>query len=113
MLVRDFSEYSLQNDDHKLKIDGYNLMRPDHPIASKKRWSLYIYYKEHITLIRRDNLWTLDNCLATEIRSKNEKCFLTCAYGSPSQSQEEFEIFCTKFDMLFSQINDEFPLHFK
>ena len=27
-----------------------------------------------------------------------------------SQSQEEFEIFCTKFDIILSQINDEFPL---
>ena len=35
---------------------------------------------------------------------------LTCAYRSPSQSQEEFEIFSTKFDILLRQINDEFPL---
>ena len=62
-----------------------------------------IYYNEHIPLIRHDNL-------VTEIRSQNEKCFLTCAYRSPSQSKEEFEIFCTKFDILLSQINDEFPL---
>ena len=33
---------------------------------------------------------TLDNCLATEIRSQNEKCFLTCIYRSPSQNHEEF-----------------------
>ena len=26
------------------------------------------------------------------------------------KSQEEFEMFCTKFDILLSQINDEFPL---
>ena len=36
-------------------------------------------------------------CLVTEIRSQNEKCFLTCAYRSLSQTQEEFEIFCTNF----------------
>ena len=63
----------MQNDDHKLKIDGYNLIRPDHPTDSKKG-GIGIYYKEHIPLIRRDDLCTLDNCT-----------FLTCVYRSPSQ----------------------------
>ena len=111
-LSKTFLSSSIQNDDHKLKLDGYNLIRSNHPNDSKKD-GVCIYRKEHIPLIRRDDLCTLDNCLVTEIRSQNEKWLLTCAYRSPSQSQEEFEIFCTKFDMLFSQINDEFPLHFK
>ena len=42
---------------------------------------------------------------------QSEKCFLTCAYCSPSQSQEEFEIFCANSDILLSQINDEYPLY--
>ena len=108
-LSETFLNSSIQNDDHKLKIDGYNLIRSDHPSDSKKG-GVCIYYKEHITLIRRDDLCTLDNCLVTEIRSQNEKCFLTCAYRSPRQSHEEFEIFCKKFDILLSQINDEFLL---
>ena len=108
-LSETFLNSSIQNDDHKLKIDGYNLIRFDHRSDSKKV-GVCIYYKEHITLIRRDDLCTLDNCLVTEIRSQNEKCFLTCAYRSPSQCQEEFKTFCTKFDILLSQINDEFPL---
>ena len=60
--------------------------------------------------IRRDNLCTSDNCLVTEIWSQNKNYFLTCSYHSPSQSQGEFEIFCTNFDILLSQINDKFPL---
>ena len=84
------------------------MIRPDHPSDSKKG-GICIYYKEHIILIRCDDLCTLDNCLVTEIRSQSEKCFLTCAYHLPSQRQE-FEIFCTKFDILLRQINDESPL---
>ena len=49
---------------------------------------------------------TLDNCLVTEIRFQNEKCFLTCLYRSPSQSHDVFEKFYIKFDILLSQIND-------
>ena len=69
-----------------------------------------VYYKEHIPLIRRDNLCTLGNCLVAEIQSLSEKYFLTCSYCSRSQSQEEFEIFCTNFDIFLSQKNDEFSL---
>ena len=79
-------------------------------MTQKKKGGVFICYNEHTSLIRRDDLCTLDNCVATDIPSQNEKCFLTCAYRSPSQSQEEFEMFCTKFDILLSQINDEFPL---
>ena len=38
--------------------------------------------------------------------------FLTCIYRSPSQSHDEFDDFCTKFDLLLRNINinREFPL---
>ena len=36
--------------------------------------------------------------------------FLTCLYHSPSQSHDEFENFCIKFNILLSQKNDELPI---
>ena len=85
------------------------MIRADHSSGSK-RGGVCIYYKEHIPLIKRDDICTLDNCLVTEIRSQGEKSFLTCVYRSPSQTQDEFEDFCTKFDLLMSNINAEIPL---
>ena len=82
-------------------------MRSDHS-SDSKRGGVCIYYKEHIPLIKRDDICTLDNCLVTEIRSKSEKCFLTCIYHSPSQNNEEFENFSENFDLLFSNINEKF-----
>ena len=41
-------------------IDGYNLIRSDHPRGLKKI-GVYIYYKEHNPLILRDDINTLDN----------------------------------------------------
>ena len=105
-LSETFLNCSIQNDDDRIKIDGCNLRRPDRPSDSKKG-EICIYFKEHISLIKRDDICTLDNCL---IHSQNEKCFLTCLYRSPSQSQDEFENFCTNFDILLSQINDELPI---
>ena len=91
-LTETFLNSSILSDDNRIKIEWYNLIRSDHPIDSKKG-GVCIYYKEHIPLILRDDINTLDNCLVTEIRSQNEKCFLTCIYRSPSQDQDEFKIF--------------------
>ena len=47
----------------------------------------------------------------TEICSQGEKCFLTCIYCSPSQGHDEdFDDFCTKFNLLLSNINHKFHL---
>ena len=48
--------------------------------------------------------------MVTEIRSQNERCFLTCIYRSPSQNQDEFKNFCTNFDIFLNNINEELPL---
>ena len=108
-LSETFLNSSIQSDDDKIKIDGYNLIRSDHP-SDSKIGGVCIYYKEHIPLIKRDDLSTLDNCLVTEIHSQIEKCFFSCICRSPSQNRDEFENFCLKFDLLLSKINDEFPL---
>ena len=65
-----FLNSSIQNDDDRIKIDGYNSIRSDHPIDSRKG-GVCIYCKEHISLIKWDDICTLDNCLVTEIRSQN------------------------------------------
>ena len=103
-----FLNSTIDSEDNRLKIEGYNLIRSDDPSGSKKG-GVCIYYKEHIPLIKRDDLCSLSNCLVTEIRLENEKCLLTCLYRSPSQNQQEFENFCSNFDVLMDQINNELP----
>ena len=91
-----FLNSSIQTNDDRISIDGYNLIRADHATDSK-RGGVCIYYKEHIPLIKRDDICTLDNCLVTEIRSQGKKCFLTCVYRSPSQTHDEFKISVQNF----------------
>ena len=50
-----FLNSSIQNDDDRIKIDGYNLIRSDHPSDSKKG-GVCIYYKDHVSLIKRDDI---------------------------------------------------------
>ena len=76
-----FLNSSIETNDDRISMDGYNLIRADHPNDSK-RGGVCIYYKEHIPLIKRDDTCTLDNCLVTEIRSQGEKFFLFCIYRS-------------------------------
>ena len=108
-LSKTFLNSSIETNDDRISIDGYNLIRADDP-SDSKRGGVCIYYKEHIPLIKRDDICTLNNCLVTEIRSPDEKCFSTCIYRSPSQSHDGFDDFCTKFDLLLKNVNYEFPL---
>ena len=94
---------------YKISIDGCNLIRWDHP-SDSKRGEFCIYYKDHVPLFKRDDICTLDNCLMTQICLQSEKCILTCIYCSQSQSHDEFDDCCTKFDIFLSSINHEFPL---
>ena len=64
-LSETFLNSSLDSEDDGLKIEGYN------PSGSK-RGDVCVYYKEHVPLIRRDDLCTLSNCLVTEIHLENE-----------------------------------------
>ena len=40
----------------------------------------------------------------------SKQFFLTSLYRSPSQSKDQFDEFCSCFNMLMSNINDEKPL---
>lgn len=92
---------SIPSDDNRIKRDGYNLIRLDHP-SDLKKGEVCIYYKEHIPLIKRDDICIMDNSLVTEICSQNEKLtyiyrFLTYIYRSLSQNHDEFQNFCANF----------------
>ena len=108
-LSETFLNSSLYSEDDRLKIEGYNLIRSDH-LSGSKKGGVCVYYKEHIPLVRRDDLCTVSNCLVTEIRLEKEKCFFTCLYRSPSQTQHEFENFCKNLNTLMDHINNELPI---
>ena len=108
-LSKTFLNSSIDSSDTRILIDGYNLIRSDHP-SDSKRGDVSIYYKEYIRLIRRNDICTLDNFLVTENRLQIEKYFLTCIYCSSSQNNEEFEHFWANFDLLLTNINEEIPI---
>ena len=75
-LSETFLDSSIPIDDNRLSIPGYLMMRADHP-SNTKRGGVCLYYKEHLPVIRRDDISNLKECLVAEINIKNERCFLT------------------------------------
>ena len=66
-----FLDSSIPIDDNRLSIPGYSMMRADHP-SNTKRGGVCLYYKEHLRIIRRNDISNLKECLVTEITAKNE-----------------------------------------
>ena len=96
---------SISIEDERSRIEGYNLLRVDHP-SNKKRGGVCMYYKEHLPIIKRDKLWTLKECLVMEIIVGKKKLFFSYLHRSPSKTKEEFEEFCTDLNLLLSNVND-------
>ena len=96
------------SDDARLRLPGYALIRADHP-SNTKRGGVCILYKEHLPFICRDDIKCLDECIVGEIKIKKSKCFLTCLYRSPSQTEDETEQFLLGFEQMCSSIALESP----
>ena len=77
---------SIDNDDNRMSIPGYNLLRVD----QREREGVCIYYKDHLPIMKRNDLCHLHECLVTELRLRKKKCFSTCLCRSLSQKSGGF-----------------------
>ena len=93
--------------DNLLEIDGYILVRADHP-NNIKRGGVCIYYKESLP-VRVISLPYLKEALLLEMTCNNKKLILSVIYRSPSQINSEFDIFLSNFGKLLSDINERKP----
>ena len=103
-LSETFLDSSIPNDDHRINIAGYSLLRADHP-SSKKKGGVCIYYKDFLPLIKKDDITDSKERLVTETIVDYEKCLCR----SPSQNCDQFSDFCKDFSILLNNINDHIP----
>ena len=89
--------------DNLIEIEGYNLVRADHP-DNIKRGGVCIYYKESLP-VRIKTIPYFKEALVLEMIHNNKKVLVSVIYLSPSQSNCEFESFLTNYDYLLSEIN--------
>ena len=83
---------------NSFNIDGYNIVRSDHPSGSK-RGGVCCYFKESLP-IRILKITPMTECLVLEMLYNNKLVIVSVIYRSPSQSSQEF----AQFEMLFSQL---------
>ena len=93
--------------DSLLEIDGYDLIRSDHP-NDIKRGAVCIYYKESLP-VRAINIPYLKKVLLVEITYNNKKVIVSVIYRSPSQNNCEFDSFLTSVERLLSDIKKSKP----
>ena len=90
-------------DPNNLLINGYKLVRADHP-DDVKRGGVCLYYRENLTLQLVDTPY-IEQCILCEIHIQNTTGYVAVIYRSPSQSSNEFEEFLVNFDKLWNQVN--------
>ena len=101
---------SVPTDDRDTLINGYNLIRADHP-SNTKRGGVCIYYRESLAVQLVETNY-LSECLLCEVVSiNNKKGYVAVLYRSPSQNSLKFDNFVLKFEMMLSDINSSKP-HF-
>ena len=104
-----FLDSSIQDEDKaKLEIQNYELLRCDHP-SNSRRGGVCLYYRDHLSVIQKPHLTTLDECLVCEVISGSKKLILCLLYRSPSQNSDEFEVFKDKLEETFNNVNNESP----
>ena len=107
-LSETFLDSSIPSDHVSLELEGYKLVRADHP-NNVKGGGVCIYYKESLP-VRVTNLPYLQEALILELNDQNKKMIISSLYRSPSQNSEEFGSFLTDFEHLLSDINARKPV---
>ena len=108
-ITETFLDSDCSSDDPRLSLQGYAMIRSDHP-SGTKRGGVCIYYKEHLAFVRRNDINVLDECPVGEIKIGRSKCFAICTYRSPNQTADELNVFPSGFEQICSSIALESPL---
>ena len=99
-----YLDSTFSDNDPSLALNGYKLVRSDHP-NNIKRGGVCIYYKQSLS-IQFLNITNLSECLICEIVYNNKKCFIISLYRSPSQTPYEFDSFIYKLDGIINQVSN-------
>ena len=105
-ISKTFLDSSVNNIYNGLNVNAYTLARSDHN-SNTKRGGEALYYKNHLPVSRRNNIFSLNESIVLEIRLANNKCFPTGLYGSHNQKKDQFDELCSSFNMLMSNVNHD------
>ena len=101
-LSETYLDSSVTSDNDELSLNGYKLIRADHP-NNVKRGGVAIYYSESLAVRILDTSY-LNECILLEIELRNSKYHVCTIYRSPSQCDNEFETFLNGFEILLDNV---------
>ena len=106
-----FLDLSVDNIHNGLNINGYTFVRSDHSSNTKCSGGVANYHKDHKTISQLAEAMllfsSLNQSIALEVLLANNKRFLTALYRSPSQNKNQFDQFCSSFNILMSNVYDQ------
>ena len=106
-LSKSYLDSTISSDDNGLSLDGYNLIRADHP-KNIKQGGVCIYYRETLP-VKTVQINYLHERLVCEVNYKNKKIFIITLYRSPSQNDNEFDEFLRSFECVIDHISQSNP----
>ena len=96
-LSKTYLDSSFLVNDENLVIQGYNLVRCDHPTNSK-RGRVCVYYKDSLPLKIID-IQYLQECINFHLIIGDKLCHFITFYRSPNQSHDEFNSFIKSLEL--------------
>ena len=102
-----YLDSSVQSDNRDISINGYKLIRADHP-SNSKRGGVCIFYRESLA-VQSIKINYLTECLLCKFSFNNKKSYIAVLYRSPSQNSLEFDNFILSFEKLLCEINSFKP----
>ena len=106
-LSETFLDSSYSSEDKELQLNGYKLVRSDHP-GNQKRGGVCIYYKEALSISFLE-CKILSECLICEVFSNKSKIVVVSLYRSPSQSNDDFDQFLKGLEEIMAFVSDRNP----
>ena len=78
-----YLDSSIQSDDRDISINGYKLIRADHP-SNSKRGGVCIFYRESLA-VQSIKINYLNECLLCEVSFNNKKVTMLSYIGLPAK----------------------------
>ena len=104
-LSESFVDSSFLTENNNLKINGYKMVRADHP-NSVKRGGVCPYVRDSLPVRNVSNSY----CLTLEVTISNKKGYVITLHRSPSQASDEFQSFISNLEKLLININSLIPI---
>ena len=95
-MSKTYFDLSILEEDSSFQLDGYKVIRADHP-SNTKRGGVCVCYQESLS-VRALHLTNLIEFIICEVSIQSRKRYIGVIYRSPSQSTAKFEEFLSNFE---------------